>query len=62
MPFFIVLKNKIIHRIDVKGENGFPWQATCFPVGEPLRVRTLAHGSLLAFQSIKIFLFSKVFK
>ena len=31
---FIVLKNKTIHSIFVKGENGFPLQATCFPVGE----------------------------
>jgi len=31
---FIVLKNKTINRIFVKGENGFPLQATCFPMGE----------------------------
>ncbi|PKU51632.1 hypothetical protein CRI88_13135 [Lysinibacillus fusiformis] len=29
-----MLKNKTIHSIFVKGENGFPLQATCFPVGE----------------------------
>ncbi|HBT72541.1 MAG TPA: hypothetical protein DEB37_09840 [Lysinibacillus sp.] len=32
-PPFIVLKSKTIHRIYVKGEKGFPLQATCFPVG-----------------------------
>jgi len=30
----IALKNKTIHKIFVKDENGFLLQATCFPVGE----------------------------
>ncbi|KUF36792.1 hypothetical protein AK833_02475 [Lysinibacillus sp. F5] len=65
---FIVLKNKTIHRIFVKGEKGFPLQATCFPVGErraaPFRGSPvlLSHGSQVAFHSIKIFLVSKVFQ
>jgi len=57
--FFIVLKNKIINRIFVKGVNGFPLQAICFPVGErraassaPLllkaRLSSLSHGSQVA--------------
>ena len=57
-----MLKNKTIHRIYVKGEKGFPLQATCFPVGErraassataPFRARLsrYSHGSQVAFHS-----------
>jgi len=58
---FIVLKNKQSIEF-VKGENGFPLQATCFPVGErraassataPFRGSpvSLSHGSQVAFHS-----------
>ena len=65
---FIVLKNKTIYRIFVKGEKGFPLQATCFPVGErraASSVQGLAclaiprESSSLPLQSIKMFLLSK---
>lgn len=38
---FNVLKNKTIHKIFMKGVNGFPFQATCFPVGEHQKPSTL---------------------
>jgi len=58
---FIVLKNKQSIEF-VKGENGFPLQATCFPVGErraassataPFRGSpvSLSYGSQVAFHS-----------
>ncbi|PKU52568.1 hypothetical protein CRI88_09645 [Lysinibacillus fusiformis] len=58
----IVLKNKTINRLFVKGENRFPLQATCFPVGErraassataPCRGSpvSLSHGSQVALHS-----------
>ena len=58
----IVLKNKTIHRVLVTGENGFPLQATCFPVGERIAAPSavapfrglpvsLSHGSQVAFHS-----------
>jgi hypothetical protein len=70
---FIVLKYKQSIEF-VKGENGFPLQATCFPVGErraassataPFRgLACLAiprESSSLPLQSIKMFLVSKGF-
>ncbi len=53
----IVLKNKTIHRVLVTGENGFPLQATCLPVGERIAAPfrglpvSLSHGSQVAFHS-----------
>ncbi|WP_231744954.1 hypothetical protein, partial [Lysinibacillus sp. F5] len=65
-----MLKNKTIHRIYVKGEKGFPLQATCFPVGErraassataPFRGSPVSlfprESSSLPLQSIKMFTF-----
>ncbi|PKU52005.1 hypothetical protein CRI88_06440 [Lysinibacillus fusiformis] len=55
-----MLKSKTIHRIYVKGEKGFPLQATCFPVGErraaPFRGSpvSLSHRSQVAFHSINL--------
>ncbi|PKU53180.1 hypothetical protein CRI88_02300 [Lysinibacillus fusiformis] len=49
-----MLKNKTIHRIFVKGENGFPLQITYFPVDSPV---SLSHGSQVAFHSIKMLTF-----
>ena len=69
------VENKTNNRIFVKGENGFPLQATCFPVGErraassataPCRGSpvSLSHGSQVAFHSNpqKCYLLAKVFK
>jgi len=72
---FIVLKNKTINRIFMKGENGFPLQATCFPMGErraassaPASFRgspvSLSYGSQVAFHANlqKCYLFRKGFQ
>jgi len=59
---FIVLKNRTINGIFVKGENGFPLQTTCFPMGErraassaPASFRgspvSITYGSQVAFHA-----------
>jgi hypothetical protein len=71
MSFFSVEKQNS----QLKGRNGFPLQATCFPVGErraassataPFRGSpvSLSHGSQVAFHSNlqKCYLFSKGFQ
>ncbi|MCM0626128.1 hypothetical protein M5J14_16660 [Lysinibacillus sp. OL1_EC] len=43
-----MLKNKTINRIFVKGENGFLLQATCFPVGNKVKVFITLYEEVLS--------------